>query len=200
MVLIIRFNWFTSTKDYSYSLYVCVQNRWAIICLKNNYLSACDALHRYHVALGFLLHLLPALHLFVYLVGLPSSHQPPGLQRTVCDGGLVHSGAFGVFVLVPEYGGAELPHPEQSVGQVYFNTTHSSNHITAALLYDHNTTAPNTHMKQTLTSWCLITGNFSLTSNFSLAKSDEALGRTYKKRFSKHVFLVTFYTSAEIMA
>lgn len=120
--------------------------------MKNIYLSACDVLRRYHIALGVLLRLLPALHHRVYLVGLPPSHQPPGLQRAVCDGGLVHSGALGVLVLVPEYGGAELPHPEQPVGQVRFSTTHSSNHITAALLNEYNTltlfSPPNVHMKQ----------------------------------------------------
>lgn len=87
---------------------------------------------RYHVTLGFLLRLFPALHHRVYLVGLPSSHQPPGLQRTVRDGGIVHSGTLGVSVFVPEYGGTELSQSEQSVGQVHFNTTHAFKRIPAA--------------------------------------------------------------------
>lgn len=73
---------------------------------------------RHHVTLGLLCNLLPAFHRRVHVVGLPLSHQPPRLQRAVCDGGLFHGGPPGVSLPVPvPHCPGHLP-PCQPVGQV----------------------------------------------------------------------------------
>lgn len=73
---------------------------------------------RYYAAFGLLSHLLPPLHRCVHMVGLPSSHQPPGLQRPVCDGGLLHGRSHGVSLCVPVLPVAGRLPPRQPMGPV----------------------------------------------------------------------------------
>lgn len=56
--------------------------------------------------------------MFVHVVGLPPSHQPPGIQRTVCDAEFLHVGPHGLLVPVPERAGPGAVPAPLSVGQV----------------------------------------------------------------------------------
>lgn len=83
---------------------------------------------RHHTSLCLLSHILPAFHRRVHVVGMPPSHQSPGFQCTVCDGGLLHFWSHDLSVLVPEPAGPGPVPPTQSVGQVrlYMHTVHET--------------------------------------------------------------------------
>lgn len=74
--------------------------------------TTCLLLRRYHHAFSLYSHLFLAVYMLVHVVGLPPSHQPPGIQRAVCDVELLHVWPHGLFVPVPErVGPGTVPAP-----------------------------------------------------------------------------------------
>lgn len=75
-------------------------------------------LPRYYPAFGLHSHLLSAVSMLVHVVGLPPSHQPPGIQRPLRDAELLRVRPHALLVLVPEHAGPGPLPAALAVGQV----------------------------------------------------------------------------------